>query len=307
MATASYESTTERQPLTATLHEWLVTVDHKKIGIMYVVMAIVFLLFAGLEAVLIRVQLFFPQFDFLPPVTFNQFFTLHGTTMVFFVGMPILIGIGNYLVPLQVGARDMAFPRLNAFGFWVTLFGGGLVYASLIVPGGPPAMGWFAYAPLTEKTFARGPGVDFWALGLLVSGVGSIAAGVNFIATIVGKRAPGMKLRQVPFFTWTMLGTSIQILLAIPPLTAALIMLELDRHAYLSAFGTDVYAQFAGVWDALAERGFVAITPRKITLTGDGPFYTPMAQALLAEERYRELRARVLDQARHGELPVLSY
>ena len=221
MATATLEQTTERRPLTAALHEWVVTVDHKKIGVMYVVMAIGFLLAGGLEAVLIRVQLLFPRFDFLPPVTFNQFFTLHGTTMVFFVGMPILIGIANYLVPLHVGARDMAFPRLNALGFWVTLFGGVLVYFSFFVPGGPPSMGWFAYAPLTEKTFARGPGVDCWALGLAVSGVGTIAAGVNFIATIVAMRAPGMKLRQVPFFTWTMLGTSIQILVAIPPLTGA--------------------------------------------------------------------------------------
>jgi cytochrome c oxidase subunit 1 len=231
MATSAPELLTERQPLTEALHAWLVTVDHKKIGIMYVLMAVAFLLLGGLQAVLIRVQLFWPHFDFLPPVTFNQFFTLHGTTMVFFMGMPILIGIGNYLVPLMIGARDMAFPRLNALGFWVTLFGGLLVYASFFVSGGPPSMGWFAYAPLTEKTFARGPGVDCWALGLLVSGIGTIAAAVNFIATIVGMRAPGMKLRQVPFFAWTMLGTSIQILVAIPPLTAALVMLELDRHA----------------------------------------------------------------------------
>jgi cytochrome c oxidase subunit I len=231
MSIAAPELTTERRPLTAAMHEWVVTVDHKKIGVMYVVMAIAFLLIGGLEAVLIRVQLLWPRADFLPPVTFNQFFTLHGTTMVFFVGMPILIGIANYLVPLQVGARDMAFPRLNALGFWVTLFGGLLVYASFFMPGGPPSMGWFAYAPMTEKTFARGPGVDCWALGLVVSGVGTIAAGVNFIATILTMRAPGMKLRQVPFFTWTILGTSIQILVALPPLTAALIMLMLDRHA----------------------------------------------------------------------------
>jgi cytochrome c oxidase subunit 1 len=231
MVTAAPELTAERPPLTAALHEWVVTVDHKKIGIMYVVMAVAFMLLAGLEAVLIRVQLFFPGLDVLPPLTFNQFFTLHGTTMVFFVGIPILIGVANYLVPLQIGARDMAFPRLNALGFWVTLFGGLLVYASFFVSGGPPAVGWFAYAPLTEKSFARGPGVDCWALGLLVAGVGTIAAGVNFIATIVGMRAPGMKLTQVPFFSWTMLATSIQILVAIPPLTAALVMLELDRHA----------------------------------------------------------------------------
>jgi cytochrome c oxidase subunit 1 len=130
---------------------------------------------------------------------------------------------------LQIGARDMAFPRLNAFGFWVTLFGGLLAYFSFFIPGGPPAIGWFAYAPLTERAFNRGAGVDFWTLGLLVSGIGTIAAGVNFVATIITMRCPGMALTKVPFFTWTILWTSIQILLAIPPLTAALVMVEFDR------------------------------------------------------------------------------
>ena len=154
---------------------------------------------------------------------------MHGTTMVFFVGMPILIGMGNYLVPLMIGARDMAFPRLNAFGFWITLFGGLLVYFSFAT-GGAPALGWFAYAPLTASTFARGPATDFWAIGLLVSGIGTIGAAVNFIATILGMRAPGMTLRKVPFFVWTMLWTVVQMLLAIPPLTAALVMVLFDRQ-----------------------------------------------------------------------------
>ena len=142
----------------------MTTVDHKKIGIMYVLMAIVFLVIAGLEALAIRWQLFTPANTVLGPDTFNQLFTMHGTTMVFFVGMPILIGIGNYLVPLMIGARDMAFPRLNAFGFWVTLFGGLLVYFSFAT-GGAPAIGWFAYAPLTERTFAPGrpPTSGRWA------------------------------------------------------------------------------------------------------------------------------------------------
>src|ERR1700730_17266825 len=161
---------------TAVLHDWVTTVDHKKIGIMYVLMALVFLVIGGCEAVLIRWQLIRPRYDFLAPDTFHQLFTLHGTTMVFFMGMPILIGFGNYLVPLMIGARDMAFPRLNALGFWVTLFGGLLVYFSFAT-GGAPAIGWFAYAPLTERTFARGPATDFWALGLLVSGIGTLAAG----------------------------------------------------------------------------------------------------------------------------------
>jgi cytochrome c oxidase subunit 1 len=217
------------RPWTAILHDWVTTVDHKKIGIMYVLMALVFLVIGGVEALLMRWQLLWPRNDVLGPDEFNQLFTMHGTTMVFFVGMPILIGIGNYLVPLMIGARDMAFPRLNALGFWATLFGGLLVYFSFAT-GGAPAIGWFAYTPLTERTFARGPATDFWALGLVVSGVGTLTAAVNFIATILGMRAPGMALRKVPFFTWTILWTAVQIVVAIPPLTAALIMVLLDRH-----------------------------------------------------------------------------
>ena len=163
------------------------------------------------------------------PDAFNQLFTLHGTTMVFLMGMPILIGIGNYLVPLMIGARDMAFPRINAMGFWATFFGGILVYSSL-VSGGAPAIGWFALAPLTEHTFARSAATDLWALGLIVSGVGTVSGGVNFLATILGMRAPGMELRKVPFFVWTMLWTSVQLVIALPPLTAALVMVLLDRN-----------------------------------------------------------------------------
>ncbi len=216
---------------------WATTVDHKKIGVMYVVMAILFLVIGGAEALAMRIQLIRPGFEFLSPDVFNQFFTMHGTTMVFFVGMPILIGMANYLVPLMIGARDMAFPRLNAMSFWVTLFGGLLAYSSFLA-GGAPAIGWFAYAPLTERTFARGAGTDLWALGLIVSGIGTTAGGVNFVATILAMRAPGMQLRKVPFFVWTMLWTSVQILVAIPPLTAALIMLLLDRHLGAHFFDT---------------------------------------------------------------------
>jgi cytochrome c oxidase subunit 1 len=214
----------------AVLHDWVTTVDHKKIGIMYVLLALVFLIIGGCEALLMRWQLLWPHNELLAADTFNGLFTMHGTTMVFFMGMPILIGMGNYLVPLMIGARDMAFPRLNALGFWVTLLGGGLVYFSYAT-GGAPAIGWFAYSPLTERTFARGPATDFWAIGLLVSGVGTLAAAVNFAATILAMRAPGMALRKIPFFVWTMLWTSVLIIFAIPPLTAALIMVLLDRQA----------------------------------------------------------------------------
>src|SRR6516162_3013798 len=148
MAVVEQERALERPPWTAVLHEWATTVDHKKIGIMYVLMSLVFLVIAGIEAIVMRWQLFFPGNRVVGPTTFNQLFTLHGTTMVFFVGMPILIGMANYLVPLMIGARDMAFPRLNAMGFWATLFGGLVMYFSYAVEGGPPAIGWFAYAPL---------------------------------------------------------------------------------------------------------------------------------------------------------------
>ena len=224
------EPRAERPPWTAVLHDWITTVDHKKIGLMYILMAVFFLVVGGIEALLMRWQLLWPHPNrFLSEDVFNQMFTLHGTTMVFFMGMPILIGIGNYMVPLMIGARDMAFPRLNAMGFWATLFGGLLVYFSFATGGGP-AIGWFAYAPLTERTFARSSAVDFWALGLIVSGIGTVSGGVNFIATILGMRAPGMTLRKVPFFVWTMLWTSVQIVLALPPLTVALVMVLLDRN-----------------------------------------------------------------------------
>ena len=215
--------------LPSLLHEWTTTVDHKKLGIMYVLMAVVFLVVGGCEAMLMRMQLWRSDLELISPDVFNQLFTMHGTTMVFFVGMPILIGMGNYLVPLMIGARDMAFPRLNALGFWTTLFGGLLVYCSFAT-GGAPALGWFAYAPLTSTTFARSAATDFWALGLMTAGVGTIAAGVNFIATILGMRAPGMTMSKLPFFVWTMLWTSVQILIAIPPLTAGLIMVLFDRE-----------------------------------------------------------------------------
>jgi cytochrome c oxidase subunit I len=229
MATVAPQQTGEDTPLLEILHGWVATVDHKKIGIMYVVMAVVFLVIAGVEALIMRLQLLRPANTLVSPDFFNQLFTMHGTTMVFFVGMPILIGTANYIVPLQLGARDMAFPRLNAMGFWVTLFGALLVYFSFAT-GGAPNFGWFAYSPLTEKTFARGPAADFWALGLIVSGVGTLTAGINFIATILALRAPGMSMRKLPFFTWTILWTSVQIIIAIPPLTVSLVMVMLDRQ-----------------------------------------------------------------------------
>lgn len=229
MAVVEQELSRARSDWPAVLHGWVTTVDHKKIGILYFLMGIVFLIVAGLEALTLRVQLLRAGFDVISPDVFNQLLTMHGTTMVFFAGMPVLAGIANYVVPLQVGARDMAFPRLNALGFWVTLFGGLLAYYSFAT-GGAPAIGWFAYAPLTEHAFSRGHATDFWVLGLLVTGVGTIAGAVNIVATVLAMRAPGMLLRKVPLYTWMAFWANVQILLAIPPFTAALIMVLFDRN-----------------------------------------------------------------------------
>lgn len=233
MSTAVTEPAASPEPLPPALapakESWLTTVDHKKIGILYVAAALVFLVIGGIEALIMRLQLWQPDSHLVDPKTFNQMFTMHGTTMVFFVVMPLLIGMANYLVPLMIGARDMAFPRLNAFSYWLFLLGGLLLYYSLLVEGGPPDVGWFAYAPLTAKTFSRGHGTDYWILGLLVSGIGSVGGAVNLVTTILTMRAPGMTLGKVPLFVWMMLFTGIEMLLAFPPLTAAQIMLLLDR------------------------------------------------------------------------------
>lgn len=216
---------------------WTTTVDHKKIGILYLLTSVVFLILAGLEAVLMRLQLAVPGGKVLGPDLFNQAFTMHGTTMVFFVGMPVLIGLGNYLVPLMIGARDMAFPRLNALGYWLYLFGASLTYFSFLA-GGAPDIGWFGYAPLTEYAFSRNTSTDYWICGLLVSGIGTLTSGINLIATILCLRAPGMTLGKVPLFVWMMLFDAVLILFAIPPLTAAQVMLLFDRQLGAHFFDT---------------------------------------------------------------------
>ncbi len=163
------------------IHSWIVTVDHKKIGILYICFGLIFLLVAGVEALEIRIQLLVPHSTFLTPASYNRIFTMHGTTMVFLVGMPILFGFGNYLIPLMIGARDMAFPRLNAFSFWISAFAGLLLYYSFIGglglagTGTAPDVGWFAYAPLTERAFSPGHTIDYWAVALIANGIGSIA------------------------------------------------------------------------------------------------------------------------------------
>src|SRR6266481_4698635 len=226
----------ERRPWVETAHEWVTTVDHKRLGILYIAYALVFLVIAGIEAVIIRIQLMYPHNNFVSPQVFNRMFTMHGTTMIFFVAMPILFGFGNYLVPLMIGARDMAFPRLNAFSFWLMAFGGFLLYFSflggsgLYGAGNAPDVGWWAYAPLTSRAFSPGHSSDYWTIALLVSGFGSVGTAVNLIATILCMRCPGMKLGRMPLLAWLNLVMSGMVLIAITPLSAAQIMLLIDRY-----------------------------------------------------------------------------
>src|ERR1700752_114071 len=225
-----------RATLLETLHSWVITVDHKRLGILYVIYSIFFLLVGGIEAIFIRIQLAIPNNHFLDPAVFNRFFTMHGTTMVFLVGMPILFGFGNYLVPLMIGARDMAFPRLNAFSFWLTAFGGLLLYYSFVGGfglygmGSAPDVGWFAYAPLTARAFSPGHSTDYWALALIVSGFGTLGTAINIVATVISMRCKGMTLLRMPLFPWLMFVVSSLTLITITPLTAAQFMLLIDRY-----------------------------------------------------------------------------
>src|SRR6266542_4424779 len=230
------ETQTLTRPLTEMVHEWVATVDHKRLGIMYIVYALLFLVIGGIEATIMRIQLIRPHSNFVSPQVFNRMFTMHGTTMIFFVAMPIMFGFANYLIPLMIGARDMAFPRLNAFSFWLTAFGGLLLYFSFLGGSGlygagtAPDVGWFAYAPLTARTFSPGHSTDFWTLGLLVSGFGSIGTAINIIATILCMRCPGMKLGKMPLLVWLNLVMAGMVVLAVSPLTAAQMMLLVDRY-----------------------------------------------------------------------------
>jgi cytochrome c oxidase subunit 1 len=242
--TAEIAQTAPRRLVLEVLHDWVTTVDHKKIGLMYIGYALIFLVIAGFEALLMRVQLAIPNNHFVSPQVFNQLFTMHGTTMVFFVGMPILFGFGNYLIPLMIGARDMAFPRLNAFSFWISAFGGLLLYFSylggsgLYGAGGAPDIGWWAYAPLALKAFSPGHSSDYWTLSILLSGIGTIGTALNIVATTICMRCPGMKLSRMPLLVWLYLVMSCLVFVTISPLTAAQIMLMLDRYVGSHFFDT---------------------------------------------------------------------
>jgi cytochrome c oxidase subunit 1 len=215
--------------------QWISSVDHKQIGIMYLWLSALFLLVGGIEILLVRIQLAVPNNHFLDPEIYNQLFTMHGTTMIFFVLTPAIFGFATYLVPLMIGANDMAFPRLNAFSFWATFFGGLLLYFSFLA-GGAPDAGWFNYAPLNQYNYSSSPGIDYYCTGLLLSGIGTVSASVNFAVTILQCRIPSMGLKQMPIFVWMILINSFLILAAFPSLNAALAMLLLDRQLHAHFF-----------------------------------------------------------------------
>ena len=212
-----------------TVYGWFATVDHKKIGIRYLVTAFVFLLLGGIEAALMRAQLARPNGHLLSPEAYDQLFTMHGTTMIFWYASPILSGFGNYLVPLLIGSRDMAFPRLNAFSYWSFVLSGLFVYASFLA-GAAPHGGWFAYVPYTGPSYSPGLNMDFYALALLFLTISTTVGAINFVVTIFTMRAPGMSLSRMPLMMWSTLTTSVATIFALPALTAALILLELDRR-----------------------------------------------------------------------------
>jgi cytochrome c oxidase subunit I len=222
------------------LWSWISTVDHKRIGILYGVTAFTFFIMGGVEALLIRAQLATPNATVVSADEYNQLFTMHGTTMVFLVIMPLAAAFGNYLVPIMIGARDVAFPRLNAFGYWAFLMGGLFLYASFFF-GGAPDGGWFGYAPNTLHPFSVGHRIDFWLIALIITGVGSLTAAANFIVTTLNLRAPGMTFMRMPVFVWMNLVVSFLLLFAIPIITVALFELYFDRN-----FGANYFNANAG-------------------------------------------------------------
>jgi cytochrome c oxidase subunit 1 len=218
------------------LSDWLLTTDHKQIGLLYIVTAFGFFLVGGLLATLMRAELAQPGMQLMGEETYNELFTMHGTIMMLLFGSPIAIGFANYLVPLQIGAAEMAFPRLNALSYWIFLFGGLIVLSGFATRGGAAAAGWTAYAPLSGPAYSPGVGMDLWIVGLGLTGMSAIMGAVNFIATIFTRRAPGMTMMRLPLFCWAMLVTAVLILFSFPALTGALAVLFIDRHLGGSVF-----------------------------------------------------------------------
>lgn len=219
------------------LMDWLTTVDHKKIGILYLIAGGLFFLVGGLEAILIRIQLIKPMNDFVGADTFNQLITMHGTTMIFLAAMPMLFALMNAVIPLQIGARDVAFPFLNSLGFW-TFFAGGVLLNISWFAGDIPDAGWTSYVPLAGPTYAGGHGVDYYLMGLQIAGIGTLLGGINFMATIINMRAPGMSFMRMPMFTWAIFITSALIVFAFPVLTVGLVALTFDRLFQANFFET---------------------------------------------------------------------
>jgi cytochrome c oxidase subunit 1 len=219
--------------------DWVTTTDHKKIGIMYLVLTFGFFVLGGVEALMIRLQLSQPNNTLLDPQTYNELFTMHGTTMIFLFVVPVMAGFGNYFVPLMIGARDMAFPKINALSFWLLAAGGVVFYASIFFS--PPECGWFCYAPLSETEYLPSGGVDAWIYLIHLTGISSLVGAINFYATIANMRAPGMGWGRLPLFVWTILTYSILLILALPVIAAAVTLLLTDRH-----FGTHFYDPSAG-------------------------------------------------------------
>ena len=213
---------------------WFTTVDHKRIGILYGVTAFIMFLTGGVEAILMRVQLAGPELDIVSAAVFNQLFTMHGTTMIFLAVMPLSAAFFNFIIPLQIGARDVAFPRLNAFSYWTFLAGALMLKLSWI--GGATDAGWFGYAPLTSVAQNPGTGIDFWIISLQILGIASLAASFNFIVTVINMRAPGMTMMRLPLFTWMSFITAILLVLAFPVITVALIELTFDRYFMFNFF-----------------------------------------------------------------------
>ena len=220
------------------LADWLSTTDHKVIGHLYLITSFGFFLVAGLMAMIMRVQLFQPDNHLISDQQYNELFTMHGAIMLLLFATPLFVGLANEIFPLQIGAPDVAFPRLNLLSYYFFLFGGLILLASFITPGGAPGFGWYAYSPLTSSVYSPGVGGDMWIMGLTLSGLGTILSGVNFVTTIICMRAPGMTMFRMPIFTWNILITSIMVLLAFPVLAAALLVLEIDRKLGAVAFSS---------------------------------------------------------------------
>ncbi len=220
--------------------EWLATVDHKKIGLMYIIVGFTFFLLGGIMAMLIRLELAQPNHPFMSADTYNQLFSMHGTTMIFLFVIPMFAGIGNYILPLMIGARDMAFPRINALSLWMAIGGGVVMYSSLFV--GSIESGWTAYSPLANSIFSKSVGTDLWILGLLLVGTSSLLGAINFIVTILNMRTAGMTMTRIPLFVWSILTMALMVLMSTPVLSGALVMLLFDRNfgtAFFSGPGSD--------------------------------------------------------------------